>query len=564
MEQIRIVMAVVLSILVFLIWDYLFVPHTSPQQPKQHISAIEAPEKAVSKAGKNQGIAILPNRPPSDFSNEQKIKTDQVAKTFMIDAPLYSAKISGSRACFTEFDLKRYKETTEKDSPDKHLVMEDDKKGTGCVHFEVTTKASGLNNIAYFSNTKAGTITIQKKPEELSFSSIIEDSVMIEKRYTFYPDSYVVGLEVIVKNDSGTPVTGTLALSLNHYLSEKKESRFVFAGPCTYTDRRLEEVKISDIKKKDDIAGKLSWVAIQTRYFITAIIPNKVDKVVMHLSFTKDESDENSGLVTAQYRTPPVTISPHSESIFNYKMYLGPKDIKTLQSVGGDLDKAVNFGWFDFIARPCLWLMNQIYRIIPNYGIAIILVTLIIKLLFWPLGTKSYKSMAEMKKIQPLMAEIREKYKDDKKKMNEEMMGLYKTYKVNPLGGCLPMIIQIPVFIAFYRMLYQAIELRHAPFLLWINDLSAPERLFSFNVSIPFMQPPIGIPVLTIIMGATMFLQQKMQPPAGDPSQAKMMMLMPIFLTVIFINFPSGLVLYFITNNLFSIFQQRYVTKKNA
>jgi YidC/Oxa1 family membrane protein insertase len=162
------------------------------------------------------------------------------------------------------------------------------------------------------------------------------------------------------------------------------------------------------------------------------------------------------------------------------------------------------------------------------------------------------------------MAEIREKYKNDRKKMNEEMMGLYKTYKVNPLGGCLPMLAQIPVFIAFYRMLYQSIELRHAPFLLWINDLSAPERLFPVDVSIPFMQPPAGIPVLTIIMGATMFLQQKMQPPPGDPAQAKMMMLMPIFLTVIFINFPSGLVLYFIVNNLFSIFQQHYVTRKTS
>jgi len=172
--------------------------------------------------------------------------------------------------------------------------------------------------------------------------------------------------------------------------------------------------------------------------------------------------------------------------------------------------------------------------------------------------------MSEMKRLQPLMAEIREKHKDDKKMMNQEIMSLYRTYKINPMGGCLPMVLQIPVFFALYRMLYQAIELRHAPFFLWINDLSAPDRLFNFAFSIPFMQPPYGIPVLTVIMGASMLLQQKMSPPPGDPTQAKMMMLMPIVFTVIFINFSSGLVLYWLINNILSIAQQTYIQKKYA
>ena len=172
--------------------------------------------------------------------------------------------------------------------------------------------------------------------------------------------------------------------------------------------------------------------------------------------------------------------------------------------------------------------------------------------------------MNEMKRIQPLMAEIREKYKNDKKKMNEEVMALYRTYKVNPMGGCFPMLLQIPVFFALYRMLYEAIELRHAPFFGWINDLSAPDRLFHFSFHIPMMEPPYGIPVLTIVMGGTMFLQQKMSPPPGDPTQAKMMMLMPIVFTFIFINFSSGLVLYWLVNNILSIGQQYYVQKKNA
>jgi YidC/Oxa1 family membrane protein insertase len=170
--------------------------------------------------------------------------------------------------------------------------------------------------------------------------------------------------------------------------------------------------------------------------------------------------------------------------------------------------------------------------------------------------------MSQMKKLQPLIQEIREKYKNDRKKMNEEVMRLHRTYSINPLGGCLPMVVQIPVFFALYRMLDQAIELRHAPFIGWINDLSAPDRLFRFGFSIPFMDPPFGIPVLTLIMGATMLWQQKMTPSTGDPTQAKMMMLMPVVFTFIFINFSSGLVLYWLVNNVLSIGQQYYTQKK--
>jgi YidC/Oxa1 family membrane protein insertase len=236
--------------------------------------------------------------------------------------------------------------------------------------------------------------------------------------------------------------------------------------------------------------------------------------------------------------------------------------LSILSEAGYDLKKVINFGWFDLLAKPCLWFMNKLYSVIPNYGIAIIIMTIIIKVLLWPLGSKSYKSMNEMKRIQPLMAGIREKYKDDKKKQNQEMMALYKTYKINPMGGCLPMLMQLPVFLALYNMLYTAIELRHAPFFGWINDLSAPDRLFNFDFSIPFMQPPYGIPVLTLIMGVSMFFQQKMSPPPGDPTQAKMMMFMPIVFTFIFINFSSGLVLYWLVNNLLSMGQQLYIQKK--
>ncbi len=272
----------------------------------------------------------------------------------------------------------------------------------------------------------------------------------------------------------------------------------------------------------------------------------------------------DNGVLGCHFIGPEQTIQPGNQTSFEYEIFFGPKSMAVLKDVGHDLNKALDFGMFDFIAKPLLWFMNFIFSLIPNYGIAIIVLTMLTKIVLWPLGSKSYKSMNEMKRLQPLMAEIREKYKNDKKQMNQEIMSLYRTYKINPMGGCLPMVLQIPVFFALYRMLYQAIELRHAPFLLWINDLSAPDRLFNFGFSIPFMQPPYGIPVLTVIMGATMLLQQKMSPPPGDPTQAKMMMLMPIVFTVIFINFSSGLVLYWLINNILSIGQQVYIQKKFA
>ncbi len=331
-----------------------------------------------------------------------------------------------------------------------------------------------------------------------------------------------------------------------------------FEGPSAYINNELEQIKIKKIKDKNVYIGQFKWIALETRYFISSIMPKGQAEASMRLILEENNILEN------QYVQPACTIKPGTQRRYEYNLFMGPKSVKTLKTVGHNLDKAIYFGMFDIIAKPCLWLMNFIYEFIPNYGIAIIMLTIFTKLILWPLGTKSYRSMNEMKKIQPLMTEIREKHKGNKKKMNEEMMSLYKVYKINPMGGCLPMVVQIPVFFALYRMLYEAIELRHAPFFGWINDLSAPDRLFNFGFSIPFMEPPYGIPVLTIIMGGTMFLQQKMSPPPGDPAQAKMMMFLPIIFTVIFINFSSGLVLYWLVNNILSIAQQHYISKTTA
>ena len=286
---------------------------------------------------------------------------------------------------------------------------------------------------------------------------------------------------------------------------------------------------------------------------MTGVIPEKNEGITLTLSAEGEKT--RSLLIGAEDVIPA---KGHLQ--YNYQAYFGPKKMATLKEAGHDLERIVNFGWFDKLARPVLYLLNFLYSYVGNYGIAIILVTILIKILFWPIAQKGLKSMKNMQKIQPKMAKLKEKYKDDKARLNEEMMGLYKTYKVNPLGGCLPMLLQIPVFFALYKVLLQAIELRHAPFMLWITDLSAPDRLM-IGIDIPYLG---GIPVLTLLMGGSMFLQQKMTPSSPDPTQAKIMMFLPVIFTFMFLNFASGLVLYWLVNNLLSIGQQYMINKSTA
>jgi YidC/Oxa1 family membrane protein insertase len=555
MEHARLLIAIVLSLLVFIIWNALFLNKQQEKLPKQNIQPQEHVTKGSEKTVKETAVkeAELPaSATPTKSTASQPVVS---ARTITVDLPLYTVKLSEKGAVFRSFVLKKYRTTIKPDSPLLDMISPDLSNGTVRVGF-AGNSLQGLDNAVFSTHLNKDSIDIKDKPREIVFSWKSPRGVVVEKRFLFSPNTYVVGLDVVVKNGSGKPIKDSLTVSL---LKEGPENatRYGFEGPSALINNKLEQIKIKKIEKKDVYPGKVKWIAIQDRYFISAIMPNEAIDASMHLSNGGD-------ILKNAYVQPEQTILPDQQHDFKYKIFFGPKSMAVLKSVDYDLIKAVNFGMFDILAKPCVYIMNYIYKFIPNYGVAIIILTLLSKILLWPLGNKSYKSMAQMKKIQPLMAEIKEKYKGDKKRMNEEMMGLYKTYKVNPLGGCLPMVVQIPVFFALYRMLYGAIELRHAPFIWWINDLSAPDRLFRFDFHVPFMQPPYGIPVLTIIMGATMFIQQKMSPPAGDPTQAKMMMMMPIVFTVIFINFSSGLVLYWLVNNVISMVQQYYIQKKNA
>ena len=555
MEQARLFIAIALSLLVFIMWNFFFAEKKIDQPPKQVQQKEQKADKkpATLPAMLQEGTIVAEKSPLSSKISALPVKP---SRTVTVKTPLYKVKISEKGAVFKSYVLNNYRKTMDADSPLFEMISPDIPNGT--IHLGFSENSlSGLDDAVFSADLDEDSVDIYKKSKAISFIWTSPQGVVVEKKYLFSPENYMIDLNVTIKNFSSETLKDSLILSL--VLPAKIEkSRYGFAGPSALINDKLKQIKTKKIKDKNIYTGKVKWVAVQSRYFMSAIIPDEPVDAGMHLYI-------DNNILRNQYVQPESVIDSGVKHVFKYKLFFGPKSMKVLKGLDYDLVKAVNFGMFDIIAKPCVWIMNFIYdHFIPNYGVAIILLTLFTKVILWPLGNKSYKSMAEMKKIQPLMAEIKAKHKDDKKKMNEEVMGLYKTYKVNPMGGCLPMVAQIPIFFALYRMLYEAIELRHAPFFWWINDLSAPDRLFRFDVSIPFMQPPYGIPVLTIIMGASMFIQQKMSPPMGDATQAKMMMLMPLVFTVMFINFSSGLVLYWLVNNIISMAQQYYIQKKQA
>jgi len=544
-------LALGLSFLVFLLWSVLFGPKpTDTPTNKQSV-----PKKEQSQQ-KDQSQPALEERPiyagpKRDFT----LETERDARDIIVETDLYIATFSGSGPLIKSFKLKKYRSTLEKGSPLKELIHIKNKNGYG---FNLGFSGQNIPNIdwgSYKANRHEIVIRSGDRPKELIYTRVSPDGIEIQTRFIFYADNYKIDLSVHVNNSSERIIDDSLALHLVHLPQKTKKGYGAFEGMALLLENKLKEVKVGKLKDKQFL-GQISWIAREEPYFLAAIVDEKSRKSTAKSSILPDDE------IKISYITPSLNLRQDQNTTENFILYFGPRDLYILKALNKKLEKAVNFGWFDIIAKPLLVTLRFFNKYLSNYGLSIILLTIIIKILFWPLTHKSYKSMKEMRKLQPMMAKIREKYKGNKQEMQKQLMGLYKTYKINPMGGCLPMIVQIPVFFALFRVLPNSIELRHAPFALWIKDLSAPDRLFSFPFQIPFMAPPYGIPVLTLIMGASMFLQQKMTPTTGDPAQAKMMMLLPIVFTFLFINFPSGLVLYWLVNNVLSIAQQYRINKQ--
>jgi len=552
----RTVLAFVLSFLVLIVWMAVFSPKQDQKQRFETPIEKEPPREIFDSPGSPDMQRPVTSQGPERQLKETASEVDE--KEIEITTPLYKAVFTNRGPTIKSFKLKKYRQTIAPDSPLIELVsLERNTDEFFLMNFKTS---SPIQSETMLYQVDQGDIRLdpESPPKDLVFHSVTPDGLMIRQTFRFYADQYNIDMDMNVVNQSERPANGVFSASIKALPPKEKKGYYSYVGIVLLLNGQLEEMEIEEPSEEKVSDGQIDWMAYEDDYFISAIISEEPvpGKFRGYLS--------SLGILEGTCSTPPVLLNPSQQKSSLYTLYFGPRDLGILKEIGKGLDRAVDFGWFDIIAKGLLYVLLFFNKFINNYGVSIILLTILVKILFWPLTHKSYKSMKEMQKLQPIMAKIREKYKNDKQKMNQEMMGLYKTYKVNPMSGCLPMIVQLPVFFALFRLLGSSIELRHAPFMLWINDLAAPDRLFHFPFSIPFMTPPHGIPVLTLLMGASMFIQQKMTPTPGDPAQAKMMMFMPVIFTFMFINFPSGLVLYWLINNLLSIGQQYRILKRSA
>lgn len=513
-------------VMIFVFQSY-FMPKPAPQQQKPQTETRPVPPssetaKPVDKPGQTVPGAIpgAVKAPPTST----EIKT---TKKISVSTPYLDVTLTDLGGGITSVKLKNYKATV-KVSEQKEII-----ENVAPYSYNPTVYQNSVQDSVLFKADREK-LTVTDTSATLTMTGNLPDGTGIKKTYTFYPDTYTIG--IAVESESKAGLYADFAV-----ISDKNESSYVFKGPFVFNGKLKQ---IDSIKETHNFSSDYQYAGFDEGFFTFVYIPG--DAVKPALSVGKTDTN-----------IPYIRLSSGTNKLSG-KLYFGPKKSDILATLNVKAEKIIDFGWFDVIAKPLVWLLNFFNRFTHNYGIDIILLTILIKIIFHPLSVMSFKNMAKMQAVQPEIKKLQEKYKNDKARLNQELMGIYKSRGVNPMSGCLPMLPQIPVFFALYKALSGAIELRHAPFLWWINDLSAPEDLFSFTV----MEWTVPIRLLPIIMGVTQVIQQKMTPTSADPMQQKMMMFMPIVFTFIFWGFPSGLVLYWLVYNVASIGQQYYINKK--
>lgn len=496
------ILAIVLSIAVLIFYQVFFVkPVSPPPKPEQVKEALK--EVATVKPVKPVTAAAMP----------------QEEKTVRVETGLYAATFSTKGGTIKSFHLKGY---TDKDG--LSIVILKDRGAYPALGVGMKDDFS-LSNENFKLIGKDLQLTDTEKSGSIIFEYAGKD-YSLRRTYTFYHDTYKFDL----KDESAGFPEYELTLGTDFGIYSRKDD-FGHIGPVILSDSDRIELTSKKLQEKQTFRlSRLKWIAQEDKYFFASIIPQeKIEEV-------RAWAHENSEVISLK----------GSSGVNNFMIYAGPKDHDALKKLGVGLEHIIDFGFFSIISRPLFWFLKFIHRFIGNYGWAIVVLTIIVRIPFIPIINKGQRSMKKLQEAQPRMAEIREKYKKDPKRMQKEMMEVYKKYNINPMGGCLPILLQIPVFFALYKVLATAIELRNAPYLLWITDLSQKDPYY----------------ILPIVMGITMVIQQKMTPSAGDPRQQKLMMFMPVIFTFMFLNFASGLVLYWLVNNILSIIQQMYINKK--
>ncbi len=538
----RVIVFLIISLTVIIGYDYLLkgMGLLPPSEPVQVATTTGSPAAAGKSAGSDGAFteAASPAAASSSGSPTQPVASDGASgtakeeQTIEVDTDLFKAKFSNRGAVLKSWELKRYTTAAEQGPVPVQLVYAGGRfKGPLSLVTGDQAVTSDLGSALYHVTQDLSRLDSAHPVGHLTFKyHDVQRNVDVEKELTFHHGSYVVDIAVRTQGLT-TPVDVTLGT--NFGIVEWGEGFIGLMGSASLVDDKvLKETPDGEAERKGDV----KWSAIQDKYFLSVLMPQKASAAL-----AKKEGDK---LVSAGVRFP----ASAAGSTMAMQLYAGPKEYDTLKGLNAGLEDTIDFGWFVFgswglvkaVAKPIFYVLRFLYEFTHNYGVTIILLTMLIKLMFVPLQYKSYKSMKQMQVIQPKVLAIQNKFKDDRERLNKELIKLYKDHRVNPVGGCLPMVLQMPVFVALFNILYMTIDLRQAPFMLWIKDLSVQDPYY----------------VLPIIMGATMVIQQKITPTTMDPTQAKIMLFLPVFMTFLFVNFPAGLVLYWLTNNTLTITQQ--------
>lgn len=535
MDSKRLIIFIVLSLGILLLWQEFFAPKPLPQQPVQQ----------------NQVAAPAPSGQPAHLADVSRLSTGQ---RISVNTDVLHAEIDTIGGDLRELDLVKHDSTADARKP---FALLSDRHG------QVYVAQTGLvadSNPALPSHKTvftAAQTSYQLVGDTLEVKLTAPDAngVKVSKTYVFKRGSYDIGVRYDIANGGSTALAPMAYFRLlRDGKSPVGESRFAntFTGPAVFTEAsKFQKVSFSDLDKgKADYAknGTNGWVGMLQHYFMTAWIMKPLDgpSVCQAAKACRFQLDSKDGLYSAAALLDLKPIAPgHSESL-TVPLYAGPEEYNTITKVADGLEYSKDYGIFYIVASPLFWLLTKLHGLVANWGWAIILLTLIVKAVFYPLTAASYRSMGKMKALSPRLERLKTQYGDDRVKFQQAVMAMYKEEKVNPLGGCLPMLIQIPVFIGLYWALLTSVELRQAPWVLWIHDLARPDPFY----------------VLPTLMAITMFAQTFLNPPPTDPVQAKMMKIMPLAFSAMFFVFPAGLVLYYVLNSLLSISQQWYINRK--
>ena len=537
----RAIIGIALSILVLVVYQQL-VTHFYGPPPTASAPETEkgGPEKATTP---EQNTA--PSPAPSMPAAPAALPASRSGKEITVETDNYIAVFTTQGARLKSFKFKKFRSSVDENSPPFEMV----RTAPGVplplgIRWQAPTPFED-SELLYSAKGDDLKLTGDSKGA-LVFQGRNGDGSEVTKSFTFVGSSYPIQLEIAVKSANATaPIPEVLLTDQSDHTAPNHDAPF--EGFIALVDNKIKREPPAEAVKGQEFSGDVSWAGFGHTYFFFALVP---DNGAQHKVSVRQAGAALVGAIS------------NAAASERYTLFVGPKELDILKSLGKGLEQSIDFGYFGFISIPFLYVLHFFHRVSGSYGLDIILLTVLIKILMAPLTHKSYASMKQMQKLQPQMERLKERYSDDKEKLNKEIMELYKRNGVNPLGGCLPMVLQFPVFIGLYNALSTPIELRHAPF-LWIKDLSRPDWQ-SLPFTVPSWWPsalPSGIPVLTILMGASMFLQQWMTPTAGDPNQRKMMMLMPLMFTFMFVSFPAGLTVYWLVNNLLTIGQQYWINR---